>query len=180
MDLSLSMLLVRFAVGIVILGHGAQKLLGVAGGPGMKGWTAGVRAMGFRPAPLWAGAAALTEFAGGAALALGLLSPIVAAFIVADLFVAIVKAHGPRGLWVQAGGYEYPLVLAVIVTAIGLGGPGVYSVDAALGWDGLSGAIFVPLAAVFVIADALAIAIFPATPPRPAPQHPPEPRRPAA
>ena len=39
--------------------------------------------------------------------------------------------------------------------AAGLGGPGRYSVDAALGWDAYSGAIFVPLAALAVIVDAL-------------------------
>ena len=39
--------------------------------------------------------------------------------------------------------------------ATGLGGPGRYSVDAALGWDAVSGAIFVPLAALGVIVDAI-------------------------
>jgi putative oxidoreductase len=168
MDLSLSLLLIRFCVGMLLLGHGAQKLLGVAGGPGFEGWTGAVGRLGFRPAALWATLAIGAEFLGGLALAIGFFTPIAAALIVGDLFVAIAKAHWPKGLWVSGGGYEYPLTLLVVAAAVGLGGPGRYSVDAVLGWDAVSGVLFVPLAALAVIVDALVIhnAPRPATPRR--------------
>jgi putative oxidoreductase len=155
MDLSLSLLLIRFTAGLLLMGHGAQKLIGIGPGPGLEKWTANVERMGFRPASLWALLSVSAEFLGGIALAIGFLTPIAAALVVGELFVAIAKAHWAKGLWVQVGGYEYPLLLMVIAVAVGLGGPGRYSVDAALGWDTVSGAIFVPLAALAVIVDAL-------------------------
>jgi len=178
MDLSLSLLLIRFAAGMVLMGHGAQKLLGVSGGPGLARWTANVERMGFRPAFAWSTLAASAEFVGGVALAIGFFTPIAAALIVGDLFVAIAKVHWTKGLWVSNGGYEYAMLLLVVAIAVGLGGPGRYSVDAALGWDALSGALFVPLAALAVVVDALVIRAAPApAAPRGSEQRPGDERR---
>ncbi len=162
MDLSLSLLVIRFAVGMLVMGHGAQKLVGVGGGPGIRKWRTMIESMGFRPAAFWAVLSASAEFVGGVALAIGWFTPFVAAALVGNFFVAIVKVHWAKGLWSQGGGFEYPLLLAVIAAAVGLGGPGRYSVDAALGWDTVSAAIFVPLAALAVIVDALVIRNAPA------------------
>ncbi len=161
MDLSLSLLVIRFAAGMLVMGHGAQKLIGVGGGPGIRKWATMIGTMGFRPVALWAVLSASAEFVGGVALAIGWFTPFAAAALVGSFFVAIVKVHWAKGLWNQGGGFEYPLLLAVIAAAVGLGGPGRYSVDAALGWDTVSAAIFVPLAALAVIIDALAIRLAP-------------------
>ncbi len=161
MDLSLSLLVIRFAAGMLVVGHGAQKLIGVGGGPGIRKWATMIGTMGFRPVALWAVLSASAEFVGGVALAIGWFTPFAAAALVGSFFVAIVKVHWAKGLWNQGGGFEYPLLLAVIAAAGGLGGPGRYSVDAALGWDTVSAAIFVPLAALAVIIDALAIRLSP-------------------
>jgi len=157
MDLSLSLLLIRFAAGMLLMGHGAQKLLGIGPGPGLRAWSARVGAMGFTPAPFWGLVSGAAEFIGGIALAIGFFTPVAAALIVGQLFVAITKAHWAKGLWSQVGGYEFPLLLTIVAVAVGLGGPGRYSVDAVLGCDGFSGPIFVPLAALAVIVDALMI-----------------------
>src|SRR2546423_12378555 len=65
MDLSLSLLVIRFAAGMLLMGHGAQKLAGVGGGPGLQGWTPYVGKMGVPTAPPRAAAA------GGAAVIRG-------------------------------------------------------------------------------------------------------------
>ncbi len=47
--------------------------------------------------------------------------------------VAIAKVHGPKGFFVQDGGYEYNLVLIVAAVALALTGPGALSLDHLLG-----------------------------------------------
>jgi putative oxidoreductase len=82
------------------------------------------------PQPLPAGAAAgVTETGGGLLLALGLLTPLAAAFLIGDMVVAILKVHAGRGLWSQNGGFEYNLVLIALLVVVGLIGPGMYSLD---------------------------------------------------
>src|SRR5207237_5769432 len=41
----LAIALIRAVVGLVIAAHGAQKVLGVWGGPGLEGWTQGITRM---------------------------------------------------------------------------------------------------------------------------------------
>src|SRR5256885_557093 len=75
----LALALVRVVVGLVIAAHGAQKVLGVWGGPGLAGWTQGITRMGMRPPVFWAWVSAFAELAGGVAFALGFLLPVVGA-----------------------------------------------------------------------------------------------------
>src|SRR2546428_13254799 len=72
----LAFALVRAVGGLVISAHGAQKVLGVWGGPGLAGWTQGIARMGLRPVPFWASVSSLAGFAGGPACALGFLWPL--------------------------------------------------------------------------------------------------------
>ena len=48
------LLLVRVVVGLLLAGHGAQKLFGWSGGPGMSGFTYFTGTLGLRPAAAWA------------------------------------------------------------------------------------------------------------------------------
>ena len=68
----LGLLILRVGVGLIIAAHGAQKLFGVWGGPGMAKWTQSVQKLRIRPAQPWAWVAALSEFGGGVLLGLGL------------------------------------------------------------------------------------------------------------
>src|SRR6266705_366609 len=114
----LALALVRAVVGLVIAAHGAQKVLGVWGGPGLAGWTQGMTRMGMRPAAFWAWVSAFAELAGGIAFALGLLLPVVAAALTIQMAVAIARAHWSKGFWNGKGGIEFPFTLGTIAAGV--------------------------------------------------------------
>src|SRR3982074_2564169 len=126
------LLILRVVVGLILAGHGAQKLFGWWGGPGMKGWTQMVEKLRIRPAQPWAWVAALSEFGGGLLFALGLFSPLGSLAIMGSMLVAIATVHLSKGFWVTKGGYEFNLALIAAVVAVALTGPGAYSLDAVL------------------------------------------------
>src|SRR2546428_8762199 len=126
------LLILRVVVGLILAGHGAQKLFGWWGGPGMEGWAQMVAKLRIRPAEPWAWVAALAEFGGGILLALGFLSPLGNLAIAGSMLVAIVTVHLPRGFWVTKGGYEFNLALLAAVAALAFTGPRAYSLDSAL------------------------------------------------
>src|SRR5207245_4414307 len=126
------LLILRVVVGLILAGHGAQKLFGWWGGQGMDGWTQTVAKLRIRPAQPWAWVAALAEFGGGILLAIGFLSPLGNLAIAGSMLVAIATVHLSRGFWVTKGGYEFNLALIAAVAALALTGPGAYSLDAAL------------------------------------------------
>jgi putative oxidoreductase len=128
-----ALVVLRVVAGLLLAGHGAQKALGVFGGPGLLKWTGAAKGMGFRPAGFWANVAAWGEFIGGLALAVGFLTPVAAAVLAVDMLVAIWKVHWSKGLWVAKGGYEYALVMFCIFALTGLVGVTAYSVDGLLG-----------------------------------------------
>jgi len=129
----LAVALVRAVVGLVIAAHGAQKVLGVWGGPGLAGWTQGITRMGMRPPIFWAWVSAFAELAGGVAFALGFLVPVVAAALTIQMGVAIARAHWVKGFWNTKGGIEFPFTLGAIAAINGVADPGLYSLDRALG-----------------------------------------------
>jgi putative oxidoreductase len=134
MSLSLGLLVLRLVVGLTMAGHGAQKVFGWWGGPGLKAWTEGVAKMRIRPAVPFAWLAALAELGGGLLLALGLLSPLGSLAIIGTMLVAIATVHWPNGFWNTKRGYEFNLTLIAAVVAVGLAGPGTYSIDQAAGF----------------------------------------------
>ena len=132
MSVAVGLLILRLVIGLTVAAHGAQKLFGWWGGPGMTGWTQTIGKLRIRPAKPWAWVAALSEFGGGLLLALGFLSPVGSLAIAGAMLVAIATVHLPRGFWVTKGGYEFNLTLIAAAAALALMGPGAYSLDAAL------------------------------------------------
>ncbi|MGY5484104.1 DoxX family protein [Paenibacillus sp. ALE2] len=130
--LASGLLLIRLVVGLLFVGHGAQKLFGWFGGYGPKGTGGWMESIGIKPGVLMAVAAGLMELLGGALFAVGLLTPLAALLITMTMLGAIVKVHGQNGIWATANGYEYPLVLIAVVIGIALTGAGSYSIDAIL------------------------------------------------
>jgi putative oxidoreductase len=130
--MNLGLLILRIVVGLLFVGHGAQKLFGVWGGHGLQGTAGFFEAIGLRPGRFHATAAGLIEFAGGALLALGLLTPFAAAALTAVMTAAVISVHFTKGLWATDGGYEYNLVLASAAFALSAIGAGNWSLDHAL------------------------------------------------
>jgi putative oxidoreductase len=133
MYLNLGLLILRVVVGLTVAAHGAQKVFGWWGGPGIAGWTVAVTKLRIRPAAPWAWVAALSEFGGGLLFALGLLSPLGSLGIAGAMLVAIATVHWANGFWNGKRGYEFNLTLLASVAAVALAGPGAYSLDQALG-----------------------------------------------
>ncbi len=126
-------LILRLVIGFTLAAHGAQKLFGWWGGPGMKGWTGAMNHMRIRPATPWAWMSALAEFGGGLGLALGFLNPLPSFAIAGSMIVAVALVHLPKGFFNSKGGYEFNLAILAAAAAVALTGPGAYSLDSALG-----------------------------------------------
>lgn len=124
------LLVIRLVVGLLFIGHGAQKLFGWFGGYGPKGTGGWMESVGIKPGIVMAVVAGLMELVGGALFALGFVTPLAAVLITAAMLGAIVKVHGKNGLWITSNGIEYQLVLIAVVIGIALTGAGSYSLDA--------------------------------------------------
>lgn len=126
-----ALLLVRFVVGWVFVFHGAQKLFGAFGGPGIEGTAEMMGGIGIPLPTLSAVLAGGTEFLGGAALIVGFGVRWAAIPLVVTMLVAATQVH--RGFDIQKNGYEYTLVLAAVAAGLGLTGPGRISLRALVG-----------------------------------------------
>ena len=118
----LGLLVLRLALGTVMIAHGYQKVFG-----GMPQFTQMLSHMGI---PGWMGyLTAGAEFGGGILVLVGFVTRFAAAAIFIDMLVAIVKVHLPHGLFAKNGGYEYPLVCAAIAFSLIFSGAGPIAID---------------------------------------------------
>jgi putative oxidoreductase len=127
------LLTLRVVTGGLLAGHGAQKLFGTFGGPGMKGTKGMMQAIGVHPPHLGAPLAGGAEFAGGALTALGLAWPLGPITMLAPMAMATAKVHWGKPIWVTSGGAELPVTNMAAATALALAGPGCLSLDHAFG-----------------------------------------------
>jgi putative oxidoreductase len=130
--MDLGLLIIRLVIGILFIGHGAQKLFGWFGGYGLKGTGGWFDSIGMKPGVTMALLAGLAEFLGGILLAVGLFTPLAALMIAGTMLMAIVKVHAPNGFWSTSNGYEYNLTLIAVAVGLALIGPGKYAIDAIL------------------------------------------------
>ena len=127
------LLLARMVFGLLMAAHGTQKLFGWFGGYGLAGTAGFFEQLGFRPGRFFAATAATTELTAGLLVAAGLLGPVGPALIVSVMIVAAATVHWQHGVFAQNNGIEVPLLYGATAAALALTGPGLYSLDAALG-----------------------------------------------
>jgi putative oxidoreductase len=125
---------IRLILGVIFFAHGAQKMLGWFGGAGLKETMRTMHEYVHVPVAL-AFLAVSSEFFGGLALIVGLLSRVAAIGIGITMLSAIVTVHGRYGLFMnwpgdrKGHGIEYHLLVIALVIAIVVGGSGAASLD---------------------------------------------------
>lgn len=154
MGVDIGLLIVRVVVGGLFVGHGIQKLSPRLDGDGLDGTAGFLAQLGFPAPKAMAALTGLSEIGVGALLVAGLWLPVAAAGIVGLMVNAAVTVHAGNGLWAQNGGYEYPLVLAMLATALAFSGPGRISIATELGVT-ISG----PVAAVLAVGAGMTSAL---------------------
>ncbi|WP_307846628.1 DoxX family protein [Rhodococcus sp. CX] len=136
--LDLGLLILRLAVGGIMIVHGLQKLTGWWDGPGLDGFEALVEGAGYRYSEILAIVGAIGEVAAGTLLVLGLLTPLAAAAVVAIMINAVLFKHhlepGLQYFAAEQSGVEFEILLGAAAVAIVLTGPGRIAVDGARGW----------------------------------------------
>lgn len=125
-------LALRLALGLVMVGHGAQKLFGWWGGYGLEA-TAGFfsSTLGLNPGIFWASLVGGTEFFGGLALLIGLATRLSALGIGITMLVAVTTVHN-EAFFLANNGMEFALTLLLVSVALVINGGGALSLDARL------------------------------------------------
>ena len=131
-------LILRVVLGVIFMLHGSQKLFGVfpPGFP-VPALAAFFTKIGIHPGLFWAWVVAIVEFLGGSFLIFGFLTRYVAALLVIDMIVAVLKVNLWNGFfWLRpGGGWEFPFTLGIIALVLVLSGSGGLSVDQAIGFE---------------------------------------------
>lgn len=115
----------RIMTGLIFLVHGWQKItmFGVAGFSGF------LSQVGVPAASVAAVVVIAVELLGGLALILGLGTRYVAIPLAIDMLVALLAVHLPAGFFVDAGGYEFVLLLLGASLALFFSGGGALALD---------------------------------------------------
>ena len=117
----LALLVVRLALGVVMLAHGYQN--------SFRHLHDHVHMVVNLGLPAWLGyVSSFTEFFGGLLILAGFFTRFAAVAICIDLLVAIWKVHWRNGLTGDHG-YEFPLALAALAFALIFFGAGPISMD---------------------------------------------------
>ncbi len=124
----------RLTLGLVMFPHGAQKMIGWFGGPGLAGTIEGMQThMGIPPVVTVL--VAIGELFGSMALVAGFLTRFSATAVGVIMLGAVALAHAQFGFFMnwtgaQAGeGFEYHLLAIGLAVALAIRGGGAWSVD---------------------------------------------------
>lgn len=120
--------LLRVVIGYILFMHGWVKV-----GAGVAAVTGGMAKNGLEPASAFAYAAMFLETVGAVCLIVGLFTRFFAAALAIEMAVALLVVHLAKGFSAAQGGYEYVLLIGVVLFVIAIRGGGPYSVDRAIG-----------------------------------------------
>jgi putative oxidoreductase len=130
-----ALIVVRTVLAWVFIYHGARRLFGWFGGPGIhQSANYFANTAHLHPGELFAVLGGLIEFGGGIAIALGFLTRLAGAGIFVDMMMAIVTVTWANGINATGGksGYELNLALGVLALVVAVFGAGRFSIDALL------------------------------------------------
>lgn len=152
----LCLFLLRAVVGVVMLAHGINHIVGGGKIAGTAGWFA---SLGMRPGKFHAWLASLTEIVCGVLLVFGLLTSLAAAGSLGVMVVAWLINHRGNGFFTfkPGEGWEYVMVLSVISLAIGGLGAGGWSIDDAAELDLFVGGSGLAITAIAGLGGAAAL-----------------------
>ena len=132
---SLSLLLLRVPLGLILMAHGSQKLFGLFGGQGVSATLKTFEEKMGIP-PIFTILAMIAEFGGGLGVLVGCLTRLSALGIASVMAVAIYKVHLVNGFFMnwncQPGrghGIEYNIALLGMALSLVFTGGGKWSVD---------------------------------------------------
>ena len=108
--------------------HGWVKIHG--GFAGVSGYMAKNALL---PAGFFAGSAMFLETIGAICIVVGLFTRFFAAALAIEMAVAFLVIHLPKGFSVGQGGFEYVLLIGIVMFMIAIRGGGRYSVDNYIG-----------------------------------------------
>ena len=120
--------LMRIIIGGILLVHGWGKVS--SGEPRIAAF---MGKLGLEPAAFFAYSAMFLETVGAVCVIIGLFTRFFASALAVELGIAFLVVHFGKGFAVSQGGYEYVLLLGIVMFAIALRGGGPYSVDAKIG-----------------------------------------------
>ncbi|MFF9777880.1 DoxX family protein [Streptomyces sp. NPDC013978] len=123
-----ALLVIRLALGFLLVGHGTQKLFGWFGGGGLEGTGQFFTMVGYPSGKTFVLAAGRTETLGG--LALGLLTPLAGAAVLGTTLNAMsVNSGGGFFMMDKDGGMELDILVAATAAGLALSGPGRIAAD---------------------------------------------------
>lgn len=166
-DRDFAALVIRLAIGPMLVAHGYNKVFGKGGLEGTTRWFGG---LGLRPAWLHARLAPVTEIGTGTLITLGAMGPLPNTAVVGLMATAAATDHRGKGFFVFKGGWEYVAVVGVVASALAGMGNGRWSVDRLLGRKPRTGAKVALATAAIGVANAAALLAASYRPaPKPAP-----------
>jgi putative oxidoreductase len=119
-------LVLRGAIGPMLVAHGTNKVFGAGG---LEGTTRWFNALGLQPAHVHARMAAATEIGAGTLITLGVANPLPSAAVVGLMATAAATDHKGKGFFVFKGGWEYTAVVGAAAVALAGLGSGNWSVE---------------------------------------------------
>jgi putative oxidoreductase len=128
-------LMIRLPLGIIMMAHGSQKLMGLFGGQGLTGTLRSFEDKLHIP-PIFTLLAIIAEFVGGFGVLTGFLTRLSATGICTVMLVAIYKVHWAHGFFMnspcipgQGHGFEYTFSLLGMALYLMIAGGGHWCLD---------------------------------------------------